>query len=234
MSKFCPHCGCEYGKEDSHDENAVICTKTGLALAKIPPSSTDGGRRTNKVLAGWLALLGGALGLHKFYHGSWGWGIVYVSILLVLGESVLCTVSLERTARSRLVQLSDDVRADAKRYVRTHFTYPDSLVKEYFKFELFAPGDRRFLNSEDRNIWENLADSAYDGRRQSPDYKDWIRARRVADFWGHLFIHSIVWTTLATLFFAIIGIIDGITYWLMSKEQYHTRYNETPRRAFKW
>ncbi|MDR1492839.1 MAG: hypothetical protein LBT05_08965 [Planctomycetaceae bacterium] len=34
MSKFCPHCGCEYGKEGSHDENAVICTNTGLPLGE--------------------------------------------------------------------------------------------------------------------------------------------------------------------------------------------------------
>ncbi|MDR1382853.1 MAG: hypothetical protein LBJ67_03255 [Planctomycetaceae bacterium] len=35
MSKFCPHCG-----ESAHDENAVICPKTGLPL---------GGGRTSKV-----------------------------------------------------------------------------------------------------------------------------------------------------------------------------------------
>jgi hypothetical protein len=34
MSKFCPHCGCEYGKEGCHDENAVICTKTGIPIVK--------------------------------------------------------------------------------------------------------------------------------------------------------------------------------------------------------
>jgi len=34
MSKFCPHCGCEYGKEGSHDKNVEFCTKSGLPLAE--------------------------------------------------------------------------------------------------------------------------------------------------------------------------------------------------------
>lgn len=34
--------------------------------------------RRNKVIAGVSALLFGAFGVHKFYLGGWGWGIVYI------------------------------------------------------------------------------------------------------------------------------------------------------------
>ena len=33
---------------------------------------------TNQLTAGVLALLLGGLGVHKFYLGAWGWGLVYV------------------------------------------------------------------------------------------------------------------------------------------------------------
>lgn len=32
----------------------------------------------NNVAAGLLALFLGGLGIHKFYNGSWGWGILYI------------------------------------------------------------------------------------------------------------------------------------------------------------
>ena|GEM_PF-4072680 len=36
MPKFCIHCGCEYEyeKEGNHDDNVVICPKTGLPLTQ--------------------------------------------------------------------------------------------------------------------------------------------------------------------------------------------------------
>ncbi|MDR1382846.1 MAG: TM2 domain-containing protein [Planctomycetaceae bacterium] len=71
MSKFCPHCG-----EPAHDRNAVICPNTGLPLRKIPAVNSQ---QKNKIAAGFLAFFLGRLGVHKFYHGSWGWGIVYLA-----------------------------------------------------------------------------------------------------------------------------------------------------------
>ena len=37
-----------------------------------------GYRGKQKTVAGIFALLLGGLGIHKFYLGSWGWGIVYM------------------------------------------------------------------------------------------------------------------------------------------------------------
>lgn len=46
-----------------------------------PPPVTTGSvphRGKTKVLAGLLGLLLGGLGIHKFYLGCWGWGIIYI------------------------------------------------------------------------------------------------------------------------------------------------------------
>lgn len=40
--------------------------------------SVNGGEPKSKVTAGVLALLLGGIGIHKFYTGAWGWGIVYI------------------------------------------------------------------------------------------------------------------------------------------------------------
>lgn len=32
----------------------------------------------NRVVAGLLAIFLGSLGIHKFYLGKWGWGIIYL------------------------------------------------------------------------------------------------------------------------------------------------------------
>ena len=48
------------------------------------PGPDEAMRRVNgvepksKVTAGVLALLLGGIGIHKFYTGAWGWGIVYI------------------------------------------------------------------------------------------------------------------------------------------------------------
>ena len=34
MPEFCPQCGCEYGKEGSHDKNVAVCPTTRLPLAE--------------------------------------------------------------------------------------------------------------------------------------------------------------------------------------------------------
>lgn len=38
------------------------------------PTASD----KSKVTAGVLALLLGGIGIHKFYTGAWGWGIIYI------------------------------------------------------------------------------------------------------------------------------------------------------------
>ena len=47
-----------------------------VSSGEIRRDETVGSR--NNVVAALLAILLGGLGIHKFYNGSWGWGIVYI------------------------------------------------------------------------------------------------------------------------------------------------------------
>ena len=66
--KFCYNCG------TGINEKQVMCTQCGVSL------SVKSRKETNKTTAAILALVIGGVGAHKFYYGSWGWGIL--SILL--------------------------------------------------------------------------------------------------------------------------------------------------------
>jgi len=65
-TKFCSNCGSEI------DFKAEICPKCGVRVAPV----TCYGK--NKVAAGVLGILLGGLGIHKFYLGKTGTGILYL------------------------------------------------------------------------------------------------------------------------------------------------------------
>jgi TM2 domain-containing membrane protein YozV len=64
---FCRSCG------KSIHESAPTCPHCGAVQL---PATSAGGK--SRVTAGVLALLLGGLGIHKFYLGAWGWGILYI------------------------------------------------------------------------------------------------------------------------------------------------------------
>ena len=65
-TKFCQECG------TSINRKAVICPNCGV---KQPGVSTNS---KNKVVAGLFALFLGGIGIHKFYLGRIGMGIIYL------------------------------------------------------------------------------------------------------------------------------------------------------------
>lgn len=65
---------CPFCKEEIQDD-AIKCKHCGSTL-NTPAS--ENGTTKSKNIAGTLAILLGGLGIHKFYTGSWGWGIVYI------------------------------------------------------------------------------------------------------------------------------------------------------------
>ncbi len=89
---FCGTCGFPLEK------NAQFCGECGTALyrsheqktfpdkpknkpdrkTKTQVFSSTGDGSKNKATATLLALFLGAFGAHKFYMGSWGWGIIYL------------------------------------------------------------------------------------------------------------------------------------------------------------
>lgn len=76
---FCRGCGKEI------HSSARTCPHCGAPQGQIsePGSPAGGGTgaEKNKVMAGVLALLLGGVGIHKFYTGAWGWGIVYIVLV---------------------------------------------------------------------------------------------------------------------------------------------------------
>ena len=69
VEKFCFQCG-----EKIHGL-AEICPKCGVRQPLAPGMVGHG---PNRLAAALLALLLGGIGLHKFYLGRIGWGIVYL------------------------------------------------------------------------------------------------------------------------------------------------------------
>lgn len=69
-----------YGCEKPLHTSAVACPHCGAmqtsaaGTAANHPTASD----KSKVTAGVLALLLGGIGIHKFYTGAWGWGIIYI------------------------------------------------------------------------------------------------------------------------------------------------------------
>ena len=64
---MCPHCGAQ---QDS-------------------PRADDG---KSRLTAAVLALLLGGMGIHKFYLGAWGWGIVYLLLVWTLVPGIVALV----------------------------------------------------------------------------------------------------------------------------------------------
>jgi len=92
--KFCESCG------EIIKQRAVICPKCGVPQhAPEPPKS--------KIAAGVLAILLGGIGVHKFYLGKIGMGILYVlfcwtgipSIIALIEGIIYLTSSDEKWAQ---------------------------------------------------------------------------------------------------------------------------------------
>ena len=100
----CPHCGVPPRVERSfcHScgaglrQNQIMCVVCGSDLrGPTEPQAANGlpahsGR--SRTTAALLALFAGGLGVHKFYHGSWGWGLVYLFTCITLIPAIMSFV----------------------------------------------------------------------------------------------------------------------------------------------
>lgn len=86
--KFCCHCGVALNPEQ------VVCVKCGAAINTAAMPRTAGnttgasGKSSwakSRIAAGLLAILLGWVGAHKYYMGSWGWGLVFTAVLILTG-----------------------------------------------------------------------------------------------------------------------------------------------------
>ena len=67
---FCTKCGNEVANTDT------FCNKCGTSIQEIPAEGA--GTKVNQVAYAVLAILLGGLGIHKFYAGKIGMGILYI------------------------------------------------------------------------------------------------------------------------------------------------------------
>ena len=86
--KFCHECG------EIIRAKAEICPKCGVRQPLICQGPIIGnilgqGQPRSRVVAGMIGILGGGLGLHKFYMGQPSWGIAYVVLCWTVIPAIL-------------------------------------------------------------------------------------------------------------------------------------------------
>lgn len=80
---YCGYCGVKVAPKQ------VVCVKCGMNLYKYDGQgglsesvlNPSGGK--SRIVAALFALFLGGLGIHKFYYGSWGWGVLYLGFFLI-------------------------------------------------------------------------------------------------------------------------------------------------------
>lgn len=71
---YCQDCG------ELISANANACPHCGASRsnARYPDAGYESAHSKTKVAAALLAIFIGGWGVHKFYYGSWGWGLLYI------------------------------------------------------------------------------------------------------------------------------------------------------------
>jgi len=80
---FCRGCGKEL------HISAIACPQCGATQGNQKPAKS-------KVTSAVLAFMLGGLGIHKFYLGSWGWGIIYILFIWTYIPSLVALVEAIR------------------------------------------------------------------------------------------------------------------------------------------
>ena len=98
----CPECGAPQGGD--------ISTPLITAQSQTEPAVKA---EKPKLSAALLALFLGGIGIHKFYMGSWGWGLVYLATfwtwipaLLALAEAIRYFTLSEKDFQTKATQLN--------------------------------------------------------------------------------------------------------------------------------
>jgi len=87
--KFCRHCAAALNPEQ------VVCVQCGAKVGSAGVSQIVGDAVAgpkSKIAAGLLGILLGGLGAHKFYLGSWGWGLIFLACSPFCGGGILYTL----------------------------------------------------------------------------------------------------------------------------------------------
>ena len=80
-------------------------------FGSTPPSSPGCSAPKSRVTAALLAIFLGILGVHKFYMGSWGWGIVFFVASFFTGIGIVATVLCGIVEGTLYFTMTDEVFA---------------------------------------------------------------------------------------------------------------------------
>ncbi|HUU68555.1 MAG TPA: TM2 domain-containing protein [Planctomycetota bacterium] len=104
-SKFCQNCGAPTPAPPIY--GADFCTKCGVLLTKVPPPNAK-----SKLVAGLLGIFVGWAGVHRFYLGYTGIGVIQIIATLcsfglaglwgfIEGILILCDTGITTDAQGR-------------------------------------------------------------------------------------------------------------------------------------
>ena len=209
-----------------------------------------------------LVLIGGSIGLHRFYHGSYGWGIVHWFLLV----AVIASASISNEHRSlnsyEGTRLRDNLYEDAKNYIKRHFhervsksfpnhsvdqytVYLDAFLNNYHSYNLrggsvgsgWTQGGMPIPETEVRQMQTLLEELRDEGIRQSDSYRKWQDGSSSYNYRGGYYRSYETLLGLSVCLGVTLGIfcvVDLLRYMFMGKARYDAFYNQAPPHAFKW
>ncbi len=107
---------CQYCDTQIKDED-IQCASCGSRLDALEGWEITAPKKT-KITAGALALLLGGLGLHKFYLGSWGAGVLYL-LFIWTGIPILLAI----VEGLRYLAMTDEVFAEKTKSLKGPFAF---------------------------------------------------------------------------------------------------------------
>jgi TM2 domain-containing membrane protein YozV len=126
--KYCQDCGAVIRAK------AEICPKCGVRqISPQPPAGMIAPNGKSKTAAGLFAVLLGGFGIHKFYLGQPGWGLIYLLFCWTLIPAIVGLIE-----GIVLLTMSDAV-----------------FVEKYggIKGNSQVPADSRFASKEEYELW---------------------------------------------------------------------------------
>ena len=77
----CPYCGVATSEAQNHSQPNIVINNTNQAVNSIHPMTSQ----KNKWVAFILCLFGGVFGIHRFYVGKRGTGLIWLCTVGLLG-----------------------------------------------------------------------------------------------------------------------------------------------------
>jgi TM2 domain-containing membrane protein YozV len=207
---YCTNCGKEI------NDKAVVCVGCGVPVVS-QKQTTD---KKSKIVAGLLALFLGRFGAHKFYHGSWGWGIFYlvttiVSVILIVSGQYAVEYPKEVSGWLMAACVVCGIGA-----VISYLNVPDVSDFQPYGTVVFITCLLCFIGlicfcTLNSNVGSSNVDVAENAKQS------------LATFIAVLF-----W--VLNIGMNILVFVESLIYFCSGRNAYDARYNNTPPRPYKW